>query len=130
MTTEFEVCHDDKIVIVRCLGLVTAESCNAAFARYVETFTHPETYNFLVDFSGAQGIEMSFQQMLSISYRRDAQCSSWGPTRMAFFAPETPIFAMARMYAAAAHRADLLEVQAFQDRDEAMAFVSVDTAIT
>lgn len=128
MATEFELCDREKIVIVRCLGVVTAESCEAGFAQYAGSVTHPVHYNFLVDFSQAEAIEMSFQQMMSMSFRRNALYKSWGPTRMAFLAPETPIFAMARMYAAAAHRADLLEAQAFRDRDEAMAFLAAEAS--
>jgi len=128
MSAEFEFRHAEKIVFVRYLGVVTANSCDETFSQYVENYTHPATYNILVDFSQAEAIDMSFQQMLSISYRRDTVYRRWGQTRMALLAPETPIFAMARMYAAAAHQADFLEAEAFRDRDEAMAFLAADPA--
>lgn len=124
MHTEFEICDRNKLVIVRCSGLVTAQGCDEGFEKYHQNVAHPLKYNFLVDFSQADDIEISFTQMLTMSFRRQEVFAAWGQVRIAFLAPRTPVFAMARMYAAVAYQAENLEAQAFQDQDEAMAFLA------
>lgn len=126
MGATYEIRSDRNLVIVRCTGTITASNSPEAFAACNADPSFEPGFSIFLDLSETTEIDFSFGEMLSHLYRRAPVYRSWGPTRLAMYAPHDPVFGTARMYASLVDQIETLQAEVFRDRNEAFAFLAAE----
>lgn len=129
MSASYQIHVDRGFVVIRYSGVVDVPSSVDNFHACVKDRDWSPDLPMLIDMSGAEGIDISFKQMLGMSHRMAISLGENRPIRIAYWAPHDLAYGVARMAASLFETVDFPESGVFRTEEDALRFLGLSESV-